>query len=130
MAGVRLAIAFLQKVSVETLSDTELDRVKESVETIKISCAHNDGNVAATQETVRYLSDMGLATILLRIMQSLKSRISSKTWPCLQAIRSVCIDLSARFDSFCADLCSAGFVKVLIHELKLYQKTTLAQNVR
>ena len=88
------------------------------------------GGCTGQRETVsQALSSYDVASVLKELMQTLRRHMNKRTWPCVMALRSACISLTNSFGSFCNDLCSVGFITILVKELKVYSKVKLEQNV-
>lgn len=122
---ITLANDFLLQISEDCLNDTILSQIENEIKTIADLSQQSVNKMQISE----LLSNIGIAFTLYKVMKILRATYNVKNWPCLFALRSTCITLSAHFESFCKDLCSAGFITTLIKELKLYEKVHLAQNV-
>ena len=122
---ITLANDFLQQISEDCLNDKTLSQIENEIKTIAELSQQSVNKIQISQ----FLSDIGIAFTLCKVMKILRATYNVKNWPCLFTLRSTCITLSAHFESFCKDLCSAGFITTLIKELRQYEKIHLAQNV-
>jgi len=125
---ISLAVEFLKEASKIDLSARNLSQIEDTLKSIQsLTCQfvkHED-----LQQIAYHLSSVGTASVFLKVMRALKTHYNVKNWPCLFALRAASMSLSNQFESFCNDLGYAGFVTVLVNELKLYEKAQLAQNV-
>ena len=119
------AMKFLDEVSRTALDATVLPRIVDVLKSITISASGDDIKVYDDR-----LSSLGVAKILLEVTRSvLKLGFNAETWPSLHALRSACISLSDRFESFCADFGSTGFLASPANELRRYVKANFSENV-
>ena len=112
--------------------DEALVQIEEAIKLIG-SCmnkqGHGEQGAKASEEVAQILSSCGTAKVFFDLMYDLRQCMSKKTWSCIMALRTACITLTGTFDSFCLDLYSAGFMVILMKELKIYSKVCLEQNV-
>lgn len=125
---ISLAVGFLKEASKVDLSARNLSQMEDTLKSIESLTCHFV-KAEDLQQIAYHLSRVGAATVLLKVMRALKTHFNVKNWPCLFALRTASMSLSNQFESFCSDLGYVGFVTVLVNELKLYEKTQLAQNV-
>ncbi len=122
----------LQEVKIATdllrLSDNHLDdgALLQIESAIKYCSQQVDGQDA---KVAQVLSSCDAASVFSDLMQTLRAHMNKKSWPCIMALRSACIMLTNTFDSFCSDLCSVGFLTVLLKELKFYSRVHLEGKV-
>lgn len=120
---LNLAIDLLQQVTQDCVTDTMiLSKIEEGVETISKLCLQTDEEDEAISE---FLSKASTVSSLGRVMLILKNGYNPKCWPALFALRTACISLSDRFKGFCQQLCTSGFVTLLVKELKFYERMKL-----
>ena len=126
---VTYAVKFIEEVLKTDLDDDHLSHVEDSlklIEKLSSSCEDEED----IKRFARHLSNIDVAKVLKELSHSLlKLGFTPKIWPCLYALRVVCIDMSHRFESFCTDLGSTGFVVTLVNELKIFNKANISQNV-
>lgn len=126
---VTYAVKFLEEVLKTDLDDNCLSQVEESLKSIEeLSSSCND------DEDIKYfahsLSNVRIAKVFKKLSHSLlKLGFTAKIWPCLYALRVVCLDMSHRFKSFCTDLGSTGFIVNFVNELKIFNKANISKNV-
>lgn len=126
---VTYAVKFLEEVLKTDLDVNSLSQVEESLKSIeKLSSSCND------DEDIKYFShslpNMHIAEVFKELSHSLlKLGFTAKIWPCLYALRIVCLDMSHRFESFCTSLGSTGFIVNFVNELKIFNKANISKNV-
>lgn len=126
---VTIAVKFLEEASKADLDENTLSQIEDSLKSINKLSSSWDSSEDMTC-FADHLSDIGIVKVFLEVTHSLlKSGFTAKNWPCLYALRAACLNMSHRFESFCADLGSTGFVVTLVNELKIYDRAYISQNV-
>lgn len=125
---VTYAVKFLEEVLIN-LDENCLSQIEESLKSIeKLSSSCNDDK--DIKHFAHNLSNICIAKVFKELSHSLlKLGFTAKTWPCLHALHVVCLDMSHRFESFCTDLGSTGFIVNFVNELKIFNKANISKNV-
>lgn len=130
---IKLAVDLLRMGLPDVKEDEALVQIEDALKLIGGCCVKKQGEgkhgPEESKEVAETLSNCGTAKVFFNLMSELRASMSKKTWPCMMALRMACITLTDAFDSFCLDLCSAGFMVIFRKELKLYSKVSLEQNV-
>ena len=126
---VTYAVKFLEEVLKTDLDENCLSQVEESLKSIEeLSSSCNDDE--DIKHFAHSLSNVRIAKVFKKLSQLLlKLGFTAKIWPCLYALRVVCLDMSHRFKSFCTDLGSTGFIVNFVNELKIFNKANISKNV-
>ena len=126
---ITYAVKFVEEVLKTDLDDDHLSHIEDSlklIEKLSSSCEDEED----IKRFAHHLSNIGIAKVLKELSHSLlKLGFTAKIWPCLYALRVVCLDMSHRFESFCTDLGSTGFVVTFVNELKIFSQPNISQNV-
>lgn len=127
---VTYAVKFLEEVVKTDLDENCLSQVEESLKSIEklSSSCNNDEDII--KHFAHNLSNICIVQVFKELSHSLlRLGFTAKIWPCLYALRVVCLDMSHRFESFCTDLGSTGFIVNFVNELKLFNKANISKNV-
>lgn len=128
---IKLATDVLRRLGIpddHLHEDRALLQIENAIKVIE-GCSQRVDEENAKTKIAQALSSCGTASVFSNLMQCLRTHMNKKSWPCIMALRSACITLTNTFDVFCNDLCSVGFLVVLLKELKFYSKVHLNGNV-
>lgn len=124
-----LATEVLKQISTDAnILNENLLQVKDAINSI-VNVTGQLRSDVEREEFKQQLSTGHVASIFTNIMKVLQKKCNAQNWPCIVALRSAYIALSAQFESFCSDLYTAGCITMLLSQLELSGRVQNVNNV-